>query len=61
MEKPNKYQEKKRPLDRGRLKQLCDKYKIPIHMGELWVNELRLSKLELDKPAQESAKILGLL
>lgn len=44
-----------------KLKQLCDRYNIPIFMGELWLNELKLSKLEQDRPAQESAKILGLL
>jgi hypothetical protein len=48
-------------VDPRKLKQLADKYKIPEIGRNLWLNELRLSKLEADKPAQKDAEILGIL
>lgn len=60
MERTKKYQEK-RPLDAGKLKQLCDRYKIPESCRKLWLNEISISNLKEDEPAKRDAKILGLL
>ena len=44
-----------------RLKQLTDESKLPEYMGELFLNEIRLSTDEANRHLRERAKILGLI
>lgn len=44
-----------------KLKMLCERYGLSEYMGELFLNELRLSTEPGDEPAKNHARMLGLL
>lgn len=48
-------------LDPVKLKKLTDRFNLPEYMGELFLNEIKLSKNSIDDKAREIAKLLGLM
>ena len=58
---------KQRTLEppKAKLKELCDKYKVPIHMGKLFINEIKLldekSCHQKEMEMIKTAKVLGLI
>ena len=44
-----------------KIKMLCEKFKVTEYMGELFLNEIKLSTDEANKPHREIAKLLGLM
>lgn len=56
------FSSKKDKIDiKAKLKQLTDASKLPEYMGELLLNEIRLSTDEENRHLRERAKLLGLL
>jgi hypothetical protein len=51
----------KEEVNKRALKTLCKEFNLPEYLGPLFINELKLSNLPGDIPAQRQAKILGLM